>query len=196
MTSTSGGAAGADQTVAHRPRTFRRSLTLAFQTLNHNWLTRVGAVLGFAYILFALVGPALTPDPLQQSNDILQGPNGTYFFGTDPIGEGHAVACRGRSSGLTPCGDSERDRRAAARSPGGNARRISRGNPLGRDHHEVGGRSAGAAAVRARHVRPGRVRHWRYADWFPDHPRCLEGGGADRHRSDPVLCSRGACRHP
>ncbi|MCY4372046.1 MAG: ABC transporter permease [bacterium] len=86
MTSTSGGAAGADQTVAHRPRTFRRSLTLAFQTLNHNWLTRVGAVLGFAYILFALVGPVLTPDPLQQSNDILQGPNGTYFFGTDQLG--------------------------------------------------------------------------------------------------------------
>ena len=75
-----------DQTVPHRPRTFGRSLSLAVRTLNHNWLTRVGAVLGFAYILFALAGPVLTPDPLQQSNDILQGPNGTYLFGTDQLG--------------------------------------------------------------------------------------------------------------
>lgn len=86
MTSSSGGTVAAAQTVPHRPRTFRRSLTLALRTLNHNWLTRVGAVLGFSYILFALVGPVLTPDPLQQSNDILQGPNGTYFFGTDQLG--------------------------------------------------------------------------------------------------------------
>lgn len=86
MTSTSGQAAAIDQVLPHRPRTFRRSLALALRTLNHNWLTRVGAFLGFAYILFALLGPILTLDPLQQSNDILQGPNGTYLFGTDQLG--------------------------------------------------------------------------------------------------------------
>ena len=71
---------------SHRPRTFRRSLSLALRTLNHNWLTRIGAALGLLYVLFALLGPVLTPDPLLQSNDILSGPNVTYLFGTDQLG--------------------------------------------------------------------------------------------------------------
>ncbi|MDE0287950.1 MAG: ABC transporter permease [bacterium] len=86
MTPASEGAAPIDQAVPHRQRTMRRSLSLAVRTLNHNWLTRVGAVLGLAYIVFALLGPILTPDPLQQSNDILQSPNAAYLFGTDQLG--------------------------------------------------------------------------------------------------------------
>ncbi len=86
MTPASEGTGPIGEAVPHRQRTWRRSLALAVRTLNHNWLTRVGAVLGLSYILFALLGPVLTPDPLQQSNDILQGPNAAYLFGTDQLG--------------------------------------------------------------------------------------------------------------
>ena len=82
----SGGGAQDAITPAVRARTFRRSLALTLRVLNHNWLTRIGAAMGLVYIGFALVGPALTLDPLQQSNDILQGPGAAYLFGTDQLG--------------------------------------------------------------------------------------------------------------
>ena len=82
----SGESVSTDPAASHQPRTIRRSMSLLLQALNQNWLTRIGAVLGFAYLLFALLGPILTADPLQQSYDILQGPNATYLFGTDQLG--------------------------------------------------------------------------------------------------------------
>lgn len=67
-------------------RTWRRNVALALRTLNHNWLTRVGAVVGTIFILFALIGPLVTPDPLQQGDDILEGPTLDHPFGTDQLG--------------------------------------------------------------------------------------------------------------
>lgn len=56
--------------------------------LSENPVTRVAAVMFVAFVLMALIGPALVPfDPLaSDSSAALQPPSATHWFGTDALG--------------------------------------------------------------------------------------------------------------
>jgi peptide/nickel transport system permease protein len=78
----------ADSTLAWRTARIRRALKNAAWELWRNRLASVGAMMVFILFLVAILAPLIaTHSPVKQNyREMLQGPSGTHYFGTDKFG--------------------------------------------------------------------------------------------------------------
>jgi peptide/nickel transport system permease protein len=77
-------ALGRDVDVPLAPTQFRAKFR---QLFSHSLLFAIGTVLVVISLLLAIFGPLIAPyDPIKPTSDVLQGPSGAHWFGTDSSG--------------------------------------------------------------------------------------------------------------